>query len=324
MSENSQVKFTHSKYQWLDTVETVSVAGSVFGAVVSVIVNQAAIAAIPLSVTMALNLMNRRLLLDTLKQNNLAAITQVLQEQVKTQSEVEILNEQLGNLEQVSQKNRDEAKAGLILLDDQLQHFNTNSAQNQDTNNQAIAQLKQQDSEAQTKLEGLHEKLEQLQQMTDKLVQEQNNRLMNEQAKIAKTVDALRDIETCTQSIRINPVSANAFFNRGLSYQRLGDRQVAIEDFTEAIKLNSSYAEAYQNRGLAYADLGDKKAAVKDLREAARLFFDSGEIEKYQIARDLSKKFYELDSPAETEVNKEEVLAVEYSEDISIDSLFSF
>lgn len=175
MSENSQVKFTHSKYQWLDTVEAVSVAGSVIGAIASIIANQVALAAIPLSVTVALNLMNRRLLLDLLKQNNLVTIAEVIEEQIKTQTDVESVTEQLGNLEQVTHKTRDEAKAGLIVFDKQLQQFNNNFAQTQNTNNQAISHLKQQNNEAQAKLEGLQEKLDRLQQMTDKLVKSKIN-----------------------------------------------------------------------------------------------------------------------------------------------------
>ena len=211
-------------------------------------------------------------------------------------------------------------QSGFSLLDEQLQQLTNNFSSSQDTNNQAIAQLKQEDSSTCVKLESLNEQLEKLQQQTDRLVQEQSNKLMNEQAKIAKTVDALREIETCTQSIRINPISANAFFNRGLSYQRLGDKEAAIGDYTEAIRVNPNYAEAYQSRGLAYADLGDKKAAMKDLREAARLFFESGEIDKYQIARDLSKKFHDLDIP-ETELESNEIS--ENFEAVALDSLFS-
>lgn len=213
-----------------------------------------------------------------MKQNNLVMIGQLIQEQVTTQTDLELLTEQVREFEQRTNRKHGEAQA-------------------QDINNQKLAQFRQENITTLAKLQDRVETLtEQLQQQTNHLVQEQNHQLMNEQAKIAKTVDALHEIETCTQSIRSNPISATAFFNRGLSYQRLGDWEAAIGDFTEAIRVNPQYAEAYQSRGLAYSDLGDKQAAVQDIREAARLFFESGEIEKYQIARDLSKKFYTLDS----------------------------
>jgi tetratricopeptide (TPR) repeat protein len=318
MQENLQA--ANQKSQLLEKVEIASIAGSVIGAVASVVLNQAAIAAIPLSVTVALNLANRRMLLESMKQGNYAAIAQVIQENVKTQSRLESLAEQQAGFEQLTNQQHAELNGGISLVDERIQQLTNNFRQTQDSNHQSLTNLEQADSATLIELENLSQQIEKLQQQTDKLVQEQSNKLMNEQAKIAKTVDALRDIETCTQSIRINPISANAFFNRGLSYQRLGDRTAAIGDFTEAIKVHPNYAEAYQSRGLAHADLGDKKAAVKDLREAARLFFEIGEIDKYQIARDLSKKFHELDTPEETPVSS---ASNEYFEEIALESLFS-
>lgn len=315
MQEKLPASSANQKYQWLNKAEVVSIAGSVIGAVASVAINQAAIAAIPLSVTVTLNLMNRRFLLESMKQNNLDMISQVIQEQVKTQTDLETLTTQLSDFEQKTHQKHTELHGGFSLLDDHFQQLNTAFNQAQDHNQQALSQIQQ---ENQTQLEALNEHLEHLQQQTNKLVQEQSNKVMNEQAKIAKTVDALRDIETCTQSLRINPTSANAFFNRGLSYQRLGDREAAIGDYSEAIKINPNYAEAYQSRGLSYADIGDKKTAVKDLREAARLFFESGEIEKYQIARDISKKFYDIDVPDEEAPNE-----IESFDGIALESLFS-
>jgi tetratricopeptide (TPR) repeat protein len=322
MQENLPSPLTNQKYPWLDTAETMSLVGSIGGAVASVVFQQVAVAAIPLSVSVMLNLMNRRQLLESMKQNHFAAIAQIIQDNAKTQNRIESHQEQLAEFEQMSAKKHAELHAGFSLLDDQIQQVSTNFDSVDEQNQKAIAQLVQEDVETQTQLVRLNEGLEQLQQQTNKLVQEQNSRLLNEQAKIARTVDALREIETCTQSIRINPVSsANAFFNRGLSYQRLGDREAAIGDYSEAIRVNPQYAEAFQSRGLAYAELGDKKTAVKDLREAARLFFESGEIDKYQIARDLSKKFHELDMPSEDDTDADG--EYEAPEAIALDSLFS-
>lgn len=318
MQENLQA--ANQKSQLLEKVEIASVAGSIIGAIASVVFNQAAVAAIPLSVTMALNLANRRIFIESMKQNNYAAIAQVIQENVKTQNRLESLAEQQAEFEQLTNQQHAELNSGISLVDERIQQLTNNFRQTQDLNHQSLANLEQADSATLVELENLSQQLEKLQQQSDRVVEEQSNKLMNEQAKIARTVDALRDIETCTQSIRINPISANAFFNRGLSYQRLGDRTAAIGDFTEAIKAHPNYAEAYQSRGLAHADLGDKKAAVKDLREAARLFFEIGEIDKYQIARDLSKKFHELDAPEETPIS---FASNEYFEGIALESLFS-
>lgn len=115
----------------------------------------------------------------------------------------------------------------------------------------------------------------------------------------------MREIETCTQNIRINPNYAEAYYKRGIAYQNLGEKQGAIGDYTEAIRINPSYADAYCNRGLIRADLGDKKGGVEDLREAAKFFFEEGDIARYQKARDLSKNFHELSSQSMTDAFEE-------------------
>jgi tetratricopeptide (TPR) repeat protein len=123
---------------------------------------------------------------------------------------------------------------------------------------------------------------------------------------VLETLSVLGSIGgSINQTIRINPDNANAYYNRGLTYQHLGNKNVAIGDYTEAIRINPSYAEAYHSWGLARADLKDKKGAVEDLREAAKLFFDAGDIANYQTARDLSKKFHELSLQPGTDASEE-------------------
>ena len=233
----------------LDIVETVSVIGSIGGAIASLILNQVALASIPLSMSVALNLLNRRRLLDASSQSNQTAIAQIVHENFKTQ-------EQVGT--QASQLT-------------QLQQLTTNLVPNQGNKN----------------------------------LNEYTQNLLNEQAKLAKTVDCLREIETCSQTIRSNPSHATAYYNRGLSYERLGEQEAAIGDYSEAIRLNPNYAEAYNSRGLAHTDLGNKKGAVNDLRTAAKLFFEQGDIANYQIAKDFSKQLYEIDSQPQTDVFSE-------------------
>jgi Flp pilus assembly protein TadD len=45
----------------------------------------------------------------------------------------------------------------------------------------------------------------------------------------------------------------------------------AILDFTEAIRLNPSFGEAYQQRGLAYEKSGEKAKAEEDFAQAKKL-----------------------------------------------------
>ncbi|WNC59601.1 tetratricopeptide repeat protein [Thermosynechococcus sp. QS41] len=120
--------------------------------------------------------------------------------------------------------------------------------------------------------------------------------LDTEQKQIEEVLDCLREIEKNTQVIQVDPSHAKAYYNRGLTHQRLGDAEAAILDYTEAIRINDSYAKAYHNRGVARSTLGDRKGAVEDLRTAAKLFFEQGDISSYQRARDLAKRIHEVGS----------------------------
>ena len=167
MQENLQN--TAQKSQLLEKVEIASVVGSIGGAIVSIFVNQVAVAAIPLSVTVALNLANRRMLLESMKQNNYAAIASVIQNSSQTQTKLDFLAEQQASFEQQTDNKHTELQGGFSLLDAQLQQLTNNFSFERDTFNQAIAQLQQQDSQTGANLQTLHEQLEKLQQQTVKV-----------------------------------------------------------------------------------------------------------------------------------------------------------
>lgn len=126
---------------------------------------------------------------------------------------------------------------------------------------------------------------------------------------------ALRRIEAAiasySKAIKANPGDADAYYNRGLAYQRLRStdrarstaeiRQVdespadggpaaedretqlskAVSDFTRAIEISPGDAGAYRNRGLAYAEGEDYGSAFRDydrsialdIREPIAYFF---------------------------------------------------
>ncbi|PIG94693.1 hypothetical protein CSQ79_05305 [Gloeocapsopsis sp. IPPAS B-1203] len=119
-------------------------------------------------------------------------------------------------------------------------------------------------------------------------------KLLNEQAKLAKIVNSLQEIDRCNQTIQLDPSSAIAYYNRAQTYERLGEKAAAIADYNQAIRLNTNYTEAYYNRGLAYVDLGHKKQALQDFRAAAKLFFAKGDIENYQTAKSLCQEIHQL------------------------------
>ena len=61
------------------------------------------------------------------------------------------------------------------------------------------------------------------------------------------------------------------FLNRGLAYYNKKDYDQAIADYTETIRLDPKYAEAFYWRGIAYDEKKDYDQAVADYTEAIRL-----------------------------------------------------
>ena len=78
-----------------------------------------------------------------------------------------------------------------------------------------------------------------------------------------------------SQSLRRNPESAVAYFNRGLAYYCKDDLDRAIRDWDDAIRLVPDDAEAYYYRGIAYDEKGDQTNAIADLNKALELCGDS-------------------------------------------------
>lgn len=86
-----------------------------------------------------------------------------------------------------------------------------------------------------------------------------------------------------------NQELAQKSFNSGVENSKKGEVKLAIEDYTHAIKLKPDYAEAYYQRGGSWLRLGEWEKARSDLETARKLnmkiIITSDEIrEKYKRA----------------------------------------
>jgi tetratricopeptide (TPR) repeat protein len=72
-------------------------------------------------------------------------------------------------------------------------------------------------------------------------------------------------------SIQLSPMHQQAYVNRGLAYEQLGNVQQAIGDYSAAILLDPDEGRPYYFRGLAFKRLGMVTEATADLRRAADL-----------------------------------------------------
>ena len=73
------------------------------------------------------------------------------------------------------------------------------------------------------------------------------------------------------QAIIIKGNMVEAYNNRGLVKEQIGDLVGALADFDKAIDLNPSFSLAYNNRGLLKDKMGDSEGALTDFNKAIKL-----------------------------------------------------
>lgn len=78
-------------------------------------------------------------------------------------------------------------------------------------------------------------------------------------------------IKKYDDAIKLNPIFAEAYLNRGNAKSNLGLLQDAIVDYDKAIEVVPSYADAYNNRGNAKLKLRQNQEAIDDYDKAVKL-----------------------------------------------------
>lgn len=94
-----------------------------------------------------------------------------------------------------------------------------------------------------------------------------DKKLLNDKRKIAYAM-AIKD---ATKAIEAKPDYADAYFNRGLTYELQEDYPKAVKDFDKTIILTPRDGEAFFHRATVYLKLGDDEKAARDFQTAARL-----------------------------------------------------
>jgi tetratricopeptide (TPR) repeat protein len=78
-------------------------------------------------------------------------------------------------------------------------------------------------------------------------------------------------LELLDRAIQIDPMFAEAYFDRGNALFVLQQFQAAVQSYDKAIRLKPEYAEAYQNRGSALHELQQFQAAGESYDKAISL-----------------------------------------------------
>lgn len=286
---------TPKKLHWLEVAQITAVVSSVGGSIAGVLLKQFLWATVPLSAAAGLSIANHRRLQQMIEQDR-RTISTLVQENKAAVSE----------LETKTAENHQEYKINLAELDDELGQVR----------NLATTELARLQQEKQEELENTALKLSSLQTAVAKLDQlshelEQNvNTVDDQQKETGKLVRELKAIDVFTQNIKANLNTVQSYFQRGYTYQRLGDKQQAIDDYGKTLELDSSHAQAYHNRGLLYAELGMAQKAVIDLRKASQLYINKGNLDKYRETRDLSLNVHQESLDLATEIKEKETESV--------------
>jgi tetratricopeptide (TPR) repeat protein len=94
-----------------------------------------------------------------------------------------------------------------------------------------------------------------------------------------------------TRAIELDPRYGAAYHSRGFARYRAGDYPEAKNDFDRAIDLDADYANeagSFFYRGLTWEKLGDRQQAVQDMKVAANLGNHGAEAELSRMTRELS------------------------------------
>jgi len=76
------------------------------------------------------------------------------------------------------------------------------------------------------------------------------------------------------RALELNPNLSGAYTARGYIYRERGDVQRALAEFTRSIQVEPN-VEAYYERGQTYESLGDHQKAIPDLDEAIAMMRDA-------------------------------------------------
>jgi tetratricopeptide (TPR) repeat protein len=157
---------------------------------------------------------------------------------------------------------------------------------------------------------------------TNNKIVEVNNNLEQLQAEIV-TLQAQSAVLAQKQSELLESTLEESYYRRGLELEKRGEFKDAIAAYTEALRVNPNYAQAYMQLGSAYANAGQKQQAIAHLRTATKLFFESGDLDNYHTARELSENVHAGEMMAEPAVklNLPEPTS-ENSTRLAVDELF--
>ena len=224
MEKQVETRSTSQSKHWLDIAETASIFGSIGGSVASFFVQEIFLASIPLSICVALNLVNRKRILSLTTAENKKAIAELAQQNQDNRTN---FSQKLTQLQQSTNNQLAKYKTDRDILSQKINKLNHDF-------NERSQELQQQEEELASKLEDLRQiekytrAIEALPDSAELYCQRGNS--------YEQMGDKERAIEDYNKVIKLDPSSALAYHNRGLVNSELGNKKAAVEDLRRAAK----------------------------------------------------------------------------------------
>lgn len=95
-------------------------------------------------------------------------------------------------------------------------------------------------------------------------------------------LEVIADLDSC---LRLSPKNAYAHFNKAIVYDMLSDYTAAVRSLTSAIEIKADFGDAYYNRGLMYFRLGNKEKGLADLSKSGEL----GILPSYNVLKRMTR-----------------------------------
>ena len=247
------ISTAQSNSHWLDIAETASVLGSIGGSVASIFFKELFMASIPLSICVALNLVNRKRILSLTKAETKKAIAELAQQNQDSYSN---FSQKLVTLQQSYNNHVAKYQTERNVLSEQINKLNANF-------NKRTQELKQEEEELANKLEDLRQienctrGIEEISDSAELYCQRGNSYVHMGNKK--------RALEDYTKVIELEPSSAIAYHNRGLINSELGNKKAAVEDLRKAAKF---YFE--QGDFDKYQETRNMSQAIHELNSASK------------------------------------------------------
>ena len=274
-------KSLSSNNSWLNIAEIIAVAGSIGGAIASIFLQKYLYVSLPLSASVALNLLNRQRMTHSITSTE----NRIEQLEKQNQQSEHLLSELSRELERQNEVTSTELSGRLQADESKL-------------------------SKMSREIQKINQHLLQVSNL-NKNLDKSFNSLNKQQLQVSKLIKELFIDKNQGQTVLSVLDSADFCFNLALVNQEAGNHQQAIENYIKAIQLNPSFTQAYYHLGLLYTKTGDNRKAIDNLRKASQLYFKQNNLEKYQEIRSLSLQLYDKEKKSDISIqsNGEKIAA---------------